>query len=106
MKRDLYQYLLRWKNDRNRQPLLLQGARQVGKTYLLKEFGAQEFKQLCYVNFEEMPACKGFFELDLKPHRIMRDLSIHLEIKMDPDSTLIIFDEVQQCPKALTRECT
>ncbi len=102
MKRTLYQRLLQWKNDPARQPLLVQGARQVGKTYLLKEFGAKEFKQCCYINFEEMPACKAFFESDLKPHRILRDLGIHLEMKIDPATTLIIFDEIQECPNALT----
>lgn len=102
MKRDLYQQLLRWKKDPARQPLLLQGARQVGKTYLLKEFGAQEYKKVCYINFEEMPNCKAFFEQDLKPHRILRDLGIHLEMQITPSDTLIFFDEIQVCPNALT----
>jgi uncharacterized protein len=102
MKRDLYRYLLRWKKDPARQPLLLQGARQVGKTYLLKEFGTREYKNCCYVNFEETPSCKAFFEADLKPGRIVQDLSIHFEMKIDPAETLLIFDEIQQCPNALT----
>lgn len=102
MKRDLYRKLLQWKKDPARQPLLVQGARQVGKTYLLKEFGDQEFKNCCYVNFEEMPACKAFFEQDLKPHRILRDLGIYLDMKIDPQATLILFDEIQECPNALT----
>lgn len=102
MKRDLYKKLLEWKNDRDRQPLLLQGARQVGKTYLLKAFGEETYNQCCYVNFEETPSCKAFFEADLKPHRIVRDLGIHFEMKIDPARTLIIFDEIQECPHALT----
>ncbi len=102
MKRDLYKQLLQWKKSTDRQPLLLQGARQVGKTYLLKEFGTREFTNYCYINFEEMPSCKAFFEADLKPHRIVQDLEIHLEMKIDPATTLIIFDEIQQCPNALT----
>ncbi|MBI5274122.1 MAG: ATP-binding protein [Chlamydiales bacterium] len=102
MKRDLYKQLLLWKKDPDRQPLLVQGARQVGKTYLLKEFGFQEYKNCCYINFEEMPACKTFFEPDLNPDRILRDLGIHLEMKIDPATTLIIFDEIQECPHALT----
>ncbi|MEI8301240.1 MAG: ATP-binding protein [Chlamydiota bacterium] len=102
MKRDIYKKLLEWKNDPKREPLLLQGARQVGKTYLLKEFGKNAYTQCCYVNFEETPGCKAFFESDLKPERIIRDLSIHLEMKIDPASTLIIFDEIQECPNALT----
>ncbi len=101
MKRDIYNKLLEWKKDPNRQPLLLQGARQVGKTYLLKEFG-ETYKQCCYINFEETPVCKAFFEPDLKPQRIVRDLGIHLEMKIDPASTLIVFDEIQECPNALT----
>jgi uncharacterized protein len=102
MKRDLYKKLVQWKQDPARQPLLIQGARQVGKTYLIKEFGAQEYKNCCYVNFEETPICKAFFEADLKPDRILRDLGIHLEMKIDPKNTLIIFDEIQACPNALT----
>lgn len=102
MKRDVYKKLLAWKIDPNRQPLLLQGARQVGKTYLLKEFGRATYKQCCYINFEETPGFKAFFEADLKPQRIVRDLGIHLEMKIDPASTLIIFDEIQECPNALT----
>lgn len=102
MKRDIYNKLLKWKEDPDRQPLLLQGARQVGKTYLLKEFGKEAYKQCCYINFEETPGCKAFFDVDLKPHRIVQDLGIYLEMKIDPVSTLIIFDEIQECPNALT----
>jgi uncharacterized protein len=102
MKRDLYKKLLLWKQDPARQPLLIQGARQVGKTYLIKEFGAQEYKNCCYINFEEMPSCKVFFDADLHPHRILRDLGIHLEMKIDSENTLIVFDEIQACPNALT----
>ncbi len=102
MKRDLYKYLLQWKSDPARQPLLIQGARQVGKTHLLKAFGNQEYKRCCYINFEETPTIKDFFEKDLKPHRIVRDLEIYLNEKFDPKDTLIIFDEVQECPNALT----
>lgn len=102
MKRDAYKKLLEWKTDPNRQPLLLRGARQVGKTYLLREFGQKKYKQCAYINFEETPGCKSFFELDLKPQRIVKDLGIYLEMKIEPESTLIIFDEIQECPNALT----
>lgn len=64
MKRDAYKKLLEWKKDPNRQPLLLQGARQVGKTYLLREFGQKNYKQFAYRNFEETPGCKSFFKFD------------------------------------------
>ena len=102
MKRDLYKQLIRWKNDPDRQPLLIEGARQVGKTFLLKDFGSREYKNCCYINFEETPGIKTFFNIDLKPHRILRDLEVQLETKIDPTTTLIIFDEIQECPNALT----
>ena len=102
MKRDIYSQLIAWKKNANRQPLLLQGARQVGKTYLLKAFGREAYKQCCYINFEETPRCKFFFESDLKPERIVRELGIFLEMKIDPLDTLIILDEIQECPNALT----
>lgn len=102
MKRDAYKYLLRWKESKDRQPLLMLGARQVGKTYLLKEFGSKEFKNLWYINFEETPLIKSFFEFDLRPERILQELSIHFGQQLDPANTLLVFDEIQECPQALS----
>src|SRR5438105_1289860 len=102
MKRDAYKDLVHWKESQDRQPLLMLGARQVGKTYLLKEFGSKEFKNLWYINFEETPLVKEFFELDLKPERIVKNLSIHFGGPFDPAHTLLVFDEIQECPKALS----
>src|SRR5690606_35652326 len=101
MKRDIYKTLLKWKESSDRQPLILQGARQVGKTWILKAFGSQEFKNVCYLNFEETPRVKDFFNQDLNPKRILQDLAIHFEMKIGPE-TLLIFDEIQECPNALT----
>ena len=102
MKRDCYQQLLRWKNSPHRKPLILRGARQVGKTYLLKQFGQQEFKNYCYVNLEEDPAVKTIFSQKLSPARILSDLAIYSNQPIKPRDTLIIIDEIQECPRALT----
>lgn len=102
MKRDLYQKLLNWKKSLQRKPLVLRGARQVGKTYLLNEFGSNEFQSYLYINFEEKPEFKVFFEKNLDPQRIIKDLSLYLDQEISPHKTLLIFDEIQECPSALT----
>lgn len=90
-----------WQKKKTRKPLLLQGARQVGKTSLLKQFGRENFDKVHYFNFEEDKNLSGFFKRDLKVERILSELSIYQEdeIKM---SDLIIFDEIQACSQALT----
>ncbi|MGB7568959.1 MAG: AAA family ATPase [Chitinivibrionales bacterium] len=89
-----------WKNESNRKPLLLRGARQVGKTYIVREF-AKQFKSYTEVNFELLPQAIQIFELDLQPERIIRDLSILLEQRIEPGKTLLFFDEIQRAPKAI-----
>ncbi len=102
MKRDIYKNLIDWKNNPNRKPLLLKGARQVGKTYILKEFGKKEFKNTAYFNFEENPDLRKFFEGSLTSKKIVEKLSIYQEKKIYPESTLIFFDEIQESPRTLT----
>ena len=102
MKRILMQKLISWKNDKYRKPLILKGVRQCGKTYLLKEFARTEYQDLAYFNFEGNPALADFFEQDLDPNRIIVELGILLGKKINPATSLTIFDEVQFCPKALT----
>lgn len=102
MKRDAYKQLLSWKTSPSRKPLVMRGARQVGKTYLLKEFATNEYENYCYLNFEENPAAKEFFSGNLNPQTIVQNISIYLDQPIKPESTLIIFDEVQECPNALT----
>lgn len=102
MKRDIYQDLLRWKTSEKRKPLILQGARQTGKTYILKEFGKSEYPDTAYFNFEEDPALAGFFKGRISPEAILEKLSIYREKPILPGKTLIIFDEVQLSPEALT----
>lgn len=101
MKRDLYGSLLAWKNLPARKPLILRGARQVGKTYLLKEFGRQEYKDTAYFNFEQDPGLAGFFHGKLDPALIVQNLSLYSEKAIVPGRSLIVFDEIQNCPEAL-----
>ncbi|MGD9643717.1 MAG: ATP-binding protein [Elusimicrobiales bacterium] len=102
MKRNIYRNLLDWKKSDNRKPLILQGARQVGKTYILKEFGKKEYKDTAYFNFEEDPALAEFFKGKISPEKIIEKLSIYQEKPILPGNTLIIFDEVQISPETLT----
>jgi len=101
MKRDLYKKLLEWKTSERRKPLILKGARQVGKTYILKEFGQNEYEDVAYFNFEQDSRLDDFFNGRINPHAIIERLSIYLEKKITPGRTLVIFDEVQNSPEAL-----
>ncbi len=103
VKRIFEKELLKWKDLKtSRMPLVLNGARQVGKTYLLQEFGRVHFNNTVYVNFERMPMVAEYFDGDLTPDRIIRLLEEYFSIKIVPDETLIIFDEIQACERALT----
>ncbi len=102
MKRDLTQGLLRWKNRKPRKPLILRGARQVGKTYALKMFGESAFPLYHYFNFEEDERLGRIFEKDLQPERILTELQFHRDCSIDRENDLIILDEIQRCPRALT----
>ena len=101
MKRTAYGSLLAWKNQPDRRPLLLLGARQVGKTWLMKEFGKVEYKNVVYVNFESTPGIHAQFDYDLKPDRLITMLSAEYGEEIIPAETLIIFDEIQECNRAL-----
>lgn len=101
MERKKIQDLLNWKDSKNRKPLILDGARQVGKTWLLRHFGEQHFSSMVYVNFYGNTVAKDIFELDLDPERIVNALEAYSETKIVPNETLIVFDEIQECPKAL-----
>lgn len=102
MKRTIYKKLLDWKHSPYRKPLLLKGARQVGKTYLLKEFGRKEFQNSFYLNFEKDKRLAKIFSLDLDPKRIVNELSLHFKKKINIDQDILIFDEIQACAEALT----
>ncbi len=102
MKRNLYNNLLSWKKDSKRKPLLLQGARQVGKTYLVNEFGNQEYAEYVYLNFEQNPEFESFFQGGLKPAKILENISLYFGRKITSTNTLIFFDEIQAVPRVLT----
>ncbi|MDZ4667546.1 MAG: DUF4143 domain-containing protein [bacterium] len=102
MKREAYQKLVEWKSKSNRKPLILQGARQVGKTWLTKEFGKNEFEQIAYFNFESNLTIHGAFQNGFNPIKIIEVLGIAIGRKIDLANTLVVFDEIQACPNALT----
>ena len=102
MERKVEKKLLEWKNRKNRLPLVLQGARQVGKTYSLLKFGKNYFKHTAYFNFESSTELKRIFDRNLTPSRIIRELSAYSAVPVVPEDTLIVFDEIQTCERALT----
>jgi predicted AAA+ superfamily ATPase len=94
--------LLKWKKDKYRKPLIIRGARQVGKTWLMKEFGRAMYQNTVYVNFDNNERMEELFSTDLNVERLILGIELYSGQKIDPDNTLIIFDEVQEVPKALT----
>jgi len=102
MKREIYKDLLKWKNGMDRKPLLLQGIRQCGKTYILKEFGKENYDDVAYFTFEDNPNLQETFQQDLDTERILNYLSFARSKKIEPGKTLIILDEIQLCNRALT----
>jgi len=101
MKRNINDQLILWKNDILRKPLILRGARQVGKTYSLEEFGRNNFKVCHYFNFEEDEQLSVIFKQDLKPGRILKELEFYLDRPIAVHEDILIFDEIQACPRAL-----
>lgn len=101
MKRKIYNQLLKWKEDKDRKPLILLGARQVGKTWIMQHFGKEEYKKVAYVNCDDEPRMKQLFELDYNIERILLTLQAITGIKVTPGDTLIILDEIQETPRAL-----
>lgn len=101
MERHATQALIAWKSSRNRKPLILKGARQVGKTWLMKEFGKTYYDNTAYFNFDETNDLRAIFDTSKDPHRIVELLSMIADEKILPEKTLIILDEIQECPEAL-----
>ncbi|MDD3362941.1 MAG: ATP-binding protein [Hespellia sp.] len=102
MKRFALDRLVSWKNSKTRKPLIIRGARQVGKTWIMKEFGRTCFKQVAYVNFDNNTRMKQVFEADIDVERLILAISAETGVSIRADSTLLIFDEIQEVPKALT----
>ena len=101
LKRSAISELIRWKDSAERKPMVLKGARQVGKTWLMREFGQNYYDHFVYFNFDEEDELKSIFETNKNPHRIIELLSMICGEKIEPGKTLIIFDEIQECPEAL-----
>ena len=101
MKRKAISDLMKWKESPGRKPLIIRGARQVGKTWLMKEFGQNFYESFVYFNFDEEDELKSIFEGNQNPQRIIELLSLIAGEKILPGETLILFDEVQECPEAL-----
>ena len=102
----MYRYAIenldKWKNSKNRKPLIIEGARQVGKTWIMKEFGKKSYNKTVYINFDSNVQMAELFSIDLNVERIIMGLELYAGHKINPSDTLIIFDEVQEVPKALS----
>ena len=101
MERLILKQLQDWKNSPYRKPLILKGVRQVGKTWILKEFGKQYYENTAYFNFDENEEYKQFFEITKDVDRILQNLMLASGQKIMPEKTLIIFDEIQDCPNVI-----
>ena len=101
----MYRYkmneLLKWKNSPDRKPLIIRGARQVGKTWLMKEFGKNNYEKIAYINFDDNSRMRKLFEEDFDLDNIIRGFKIESGVNIEPENTLIILDEIQEVPKAL-----
>jgi len=101
MERSAYQALLMWKNNVHRKPLVIKGARQVGKTWLMKTFGSNEFESVAYINFEKVTQLANLFETDFDIQRIFRSIQLVTGIIPKEGKTLIIFDEIQSVRRGM-----
>lgn len=102
MERLAMEQLNKWKIKKNKKPLIIRGARQVGKTWLMKNFGQKTYDHVVYINFDNNQQMKDLFEANMKIERIITGLELYSGNKIDPENTLLIFDEIQEVPKALT----
>ena len=100
MERAIQKQLAAWKNRPSKLPLIIRGARQVGKTYMMKWLGENHFPKWVYFNFDERPEIKQFFENNKNINRILSSLSLISGVQID-ENTLVVFDEIQECPNAL-----
>ena len=99
--RDIISKLAEWKKSKMRKPLILSGARQIGKTWALKEFGRLHYDNVAYFNFDKKSELQKEFEATKDPRRLVKALSLYVDCEIKPENTLIIFDEIQECNKAL-----
>ena len=101
LKRFILEDLIKWKNSKYRKPLILKGARQIGKTYILNQFGKEYYEDIAYFNFDHDEDLYNLFDNTKSPQRILENLTFIHKKAILPEKTLIIFDEIQECPNAL-----
>ena len=101
MYRNAMNDLYKWKAKKDKKPLIIRGARQVGKTWLMREFGRIAFDDMVYINFDNNSQMKELFSLDMRIERIITGLELYVGHKIEPLNTLLVFDEVQEVPQAL-----
>ncbi|MDR1345770.1 MAG: ATP-binding protein [Bacteroidales bacterium] len=102
MYRDTIKQLIKWKLDNQKKPLIILGARQVGKTWLIQEFGRTEYKQMVYINFERADKMQSIFQQDLDPKRLITNFEFYSGVKITPEDTLIVLDEIQAAQRGIT----
>ena len=101
MYRESIKQLINWKLNPKRKPLIFYGARQVGKTYLVQEFGKTEYRQMVYINFERAEKIRNIFLADLDPQRLITAFELYSGTKITPEDTLIVFEEIQTAPRGI-----
>ncbi len=102
MYREKLKELELWKNSNDRKPLIIRGARQVGKTWIMQEFGNKNYEKVAYINFDGNERMERLFQGDFDIERLIEGLKIETGVNIEKENTLLIFDEVQEVPKALT----
>lgn len=102
MYREITAELNKWKDKKNRKPLILTGVRQCGKTYIVKKFANDQFENFVYINFEESDNISSVFDYDFDANRIISEIEHIVHAKITPEKTLLFFDEIQECPRAIT----
>ena len=102
MYREILNDLEKWKDKSRRKPLILTGVRQCGKTYIVDEFAKKNFKSYVYVNFESEETLSAIFDYDFDVYRIVSEMERHFKIQITPGETLVFFDEIQECTRAIT----
>ena len=101
IERDIIDFFKRWREQPGRKPILLKGARQIGKTWAMEAFGAECFDYCVKFDFDRQPELKSIFQITKSPDRLIKELSLYCEQPIIPGRTLIIFDEIQECEEAL-----
>lgn len=101
LKRKIMKKLLEWKNEKEKMCLVIKGARQVGKTYIIDKFARENYKNYIYINFIEKPSYKDIFQGDLDAETIIKQITVNIpNVKLVPNETIIFLDEIQDCPNA------